>query len=226
MGILIALSAIFALLAMFFLGRTLRCTRRGRLLRAGGSGITFAVCAVLATAAIMLTMSYYSYHRLTSERSVSKIEFLRTGTDEYQARLMIDGEPDRLFELRGNEWQMDARLVSWKPPATILGLDPIYRLERLSGRFTDIAREQSERRTVHELTPPQLMDVWDVARRFPASTPGIDAYYGSATYVPMADGARFEVFLSRDALIARPVNDAARNAVGAWRSGTRQESAR
>src|SRR5690606_41544673 len=145
MGILIALSAIFALLAMFFLGRTLRCTRRGRLLRAGGSGITFAVCAVLATAAIMLTMSYYSYHRLTAEQSVSKIEFRRTGADEYQARLMIEGEPDRLFELRGNEWQMDARLVTWKPPATILGLDASYRLQRMSGRLTDNAQASRRR---------------------------------------------------------------------------------
>jgi hypothetical protein len=48
-------------------------------------------------------------------------------------------------------------------------------------------------------------------------TPGIDAYYGSATYVPMADGARFEVSLSRDALIARPANDVATEAVGRWR---------
>jgi hypothetical protein len=47
--------------------------------------------------------------------------------------------------------------------------------------------------------------------------PGIDAYYGSATYVPMADGARFEVSLSRDALIARPGNDKAVEAVGKWR---------
>jgi hypothetical protein len=221
MSILIALSAIFALLTMFFLGRTLRCTRRGRLLRAGGSGITFAVCAVLATAAILLTVTYYSYDRLTAEQTVSKIEFLRTGPDEYRARLMIDGDPDRLFELRGDEWQMDARLVTWKPPVTILGLDPVYRLERLSGRFTDIGREQSERRTVHALSPPQLMDVWYVARRFPAFAPGIDAYYGSGTYAPMADGARFEVSLSRDALIARPVNAAARTAVGNWRSGAR-----
>ena len=47
--------------------------------------------------------------------------------------------------------------------------------------------------------------------------PGIDAHYGTATFVPMADGARFDVSLSRDALIARPVNDSARAAVGAWR---------
>ena len=218
MTLLIALSAVFALLAMFFLGRTVRCTRRGRILRAGGSGISFAVCAVLATAAILLAVSYFGYERLTAEQTVSRIEFVQTGRNEYQARLMVEGEPDRLFALRGDEWQMDARLVTWKPPATILGLDPIYRLERLSGRFTDIGREQNEARTVHELSPPQLMDVWYVARRFPALAPGIDAYYGSATYVPMADGARFEVSVSRNALIARPANAAARTAVGQWRS--------
>jgi hypothetical protein len=221
MTLLIALSAVFALLAMFFLGRTVRCTRRGRILRAGGSGISFAVCGVLATAAILLTVSYYGYDRLTAEQTVSEIEFVQTGRDEYRARLMVEGKPDRLFALRGDEWQMDARLVTWKPPATILGLDPIYRLERLSGRFTDIGREQSETRTVHELSPPQLMDVWYIARRFPALAPGIDAYYGSATYVPMADGARFEVSLSRNALIARPANAAASTAVGVWRSEAR-----
>jgi hypothetical protein len=60
------------------------------------------------------------------------------------------------------------------------------------------------------------LDVWRVARRFPKLMPGVDAYYGTATYLPMADGARFEVTLTRTALIARPMNDAAREAVGNW----------
>ena len=51
-------------------------------------------------------------------------------------------------------------------------------------------------------------------RRFPMLMPGVDAYYGTATYVVMADGARFEVTLTRTALIARPANDSARAAVG------------
>ena len=46
----------------------------------------------------------------------------------------------------------------------------------------------------------------------------VDAYYGTATYLPMADGARFEVSLTRDALIARPANIRARDAVGGWGS--------
>ena len=129
---------------------------------------------------------------------------------------MIDGQSDRLFTLRGDEWQMDARVVNWKPPATMLGLDPIYQLDRLSGRYSDIDEERTSMRTVHALTDELALDVWHVARRFPVLMPGVDAYYGTATYLPMADGARFEVTLTRTALIARPVNDAAREAVGEW----------
>jgi hypothetical protein len=217
MNVLLAIAGVSALLMLFFLGRTARCTRRGRLLRAGGSGLSAIFMAVVAIAAALIAISYYSYDRLTAEQVVATIEFRRLAADEYEARLMLQDERDRTFALRGDEWQIDARLVSWKPPVTVLGLDPIYRLERLSGRYTDIRREQTEVRTVHQLTEPLAVDVWTVARRFPVLTPGIDAYYGSATYVPMADGARFTVSLSRDALIARPANNAARAAVGDWK---------
>ena len=216
MNLLIGISLIFSLVAFVFLLRAVSCTRRGRILRASGSGITCVASMTVAAVALLLAFSYYSYGRLTSEKVISRIQFSQMANDEFEARLMVRGERDRFYRLRGNEWQLDARLINWKPPATILGFDPIYRLERLSGRFSDIDRERTEMRTVHALSPDRLLDIWTVARRFPLLTPGVDAYYGSATYVPMADGARFEVSLSRDAVIARPVNDEARDALGRW----------
>jgi hypothetical protein len=161
-------------------------------------------------------MSYLGYERLTAEQLVGVIEFSRSAPEEYTARLMIDGKIDRLLTLRGDEWQLDARVVTWKPPATILGLEPVYQLERLSGRYSSVERERSEPRSVHALAEERPLDLWSLARNFPKLTPGIDAYYGTATYLPMADGARFRVTLSRDALIARPLNDSAREAVGDW----------
>ncbi len=216
MNILIGIFLIFSLIAFGFLLRTVSCTRRGRVLRAGGSGISCLASSAVAGVALLLAFSYYSYGRLTSEKLISSVQFKQTAEDEYEARLMIRGERDRFFRLLGNEWQMDARVISWKPPATILGLDPIYRLERLSGRYSTIERERTEDRTVHALSPEPTLDIWTIARKFPLLTPGVDAYYGSATYAPMSDGARFEVSLSRDAVIARPANDAAREAVGNW----------
>ncbi|HZW59994.1 MAG TPA: hypothetical protein VFE85_06855 [Woeseiaceae bacterium] len=216
MYLLIAASAVFTLFAVLFLARTVRCSRRGRLLRAGTSCLSCVVSAALATAAVMLTFAYYSYDRLTAEQVVSTIQFRAAGPDYYKARLMTPGSADRLFDLRGDEWQIDARIINWKPPLTILGLDPIYRLERLSGRYSAIDREQQEARTVHSLGSQQPVDLWRLARRFPVLLPGVDAYYGTATYVPMADGARYDISLSRDALLARPANAEAERALGAW----------
>ena len=194
----------------------LRHARRRRPLRATGSLAGGAASGAVGAASILLAFSYFGYGRLVDEQVVSQIEFSQSAPGEYVARLMIAGEPDRFFPLRGDEWQMDARVVNWKPPATLLGLDPIYQLERLSGRYSSVDEEMSEQRTVHALSEAKALDVWKVARRFPRLMPGVDAYYGTATYVPMADGARFEVTMTRTALIARPVNDAARQAVGEW----------
>jgi hypothetical protein len=216
MNVLIAGIAILTLIALLMLRSAIRNTRRGRILRATGSAAFCAFSAALGTAAVLLFMSYLGYQRLTAEQLVAVIEFSQSATEEYTARLMIDGELDRLLPLRGDEWQLDARVLTWKPPATILGLEPVYQLERLSGRYSSVDRERSSPRTVHALAEERTLDLWTVARNFPTFTPGIDAYYGTATYLPMADGARFRVTLSRDALIARPLNDAARAAVGDW----------
>jgi hypothetical protein len=216
MNVLIAASAIFTLIAFLFLRSTLRNARHGRLLRASGSAAFCATNAALGIAGILLLMSYLGYQRLTAEQLVGVIEFSESGAEEYTARLMVDGELDRVLPLRGDEWQLDARVLTWKPPATILGLEPVYQLERLSGRYSSVERERNEPRTVHSLAEERPLDLWSLARNFPKMTPGIDAYYGTATYLPMADGARFRITLSRDALIARPVNDLAREAVGDW----------
>ncbi len=216
MPVLIAVAAICTVIALFFLRSMARNMRRGRVLRATGSAAFSATSAALGTAAVLMFISYLGYQRLTEEKLVAVIEFSQTGIEEYTARLMIDGKLDRLLAIRGDEWQLDARVLTWKPPATILGLDPIYELERLSGRYSAVDRERTEPRTVHALAEERTLDLWSLARDFPNFTPGVDAYYGTATYLPLADGARFRVSLSRDALIARPENELAREAVGEW----------
>ncbi|MDH3748766.1 MAG: cation/multidrug efflux pump [Gammaproteobacteria bacterium] len=216
MNTLIAITTAFTLVAVFFVLSMFRHLRRRRVIRASGSFAGGVATASVGGFGMLLLTSIYSYAQLTGEQAIGSIEFTKNAPGDYTARLMVNGETDRLLPMLGDEWQIDARVVTWKPPVTILGLDPIYQLERLSGRYADIGREVSEQRTVHALANDNPLDVWHIARKFPILLPGVDAYYGTATYVPMADGARFEVSLSRDALIARPQNDAARKAVGEW----------
>ncbi len=217
MDILLTVSSVFTLLALYFVFSMLRHARRRRPVRATGSLAGGMVSGALGGASILLAFSYYGYDQLVDEQLVGRIKFSESAPSDYVARLMIDGENDRMFRLLGDEWQMDARVVTWKPPVTLLGLDPIYQLDRLSGRYASLDEEISSQRSVHALSEPVTLDVWQVARRYPLLLPGVDAHYGTATYLPMAHGAIFEVTMTRTALIARPVNDAAREAVGDWR---------
>ena len=216
MNLLLTASTVFALLTMYFIFSTARHAKRRRPVRATRSlaGGTASACA--GGASIMLAFSYYGYDRLVDEQHVGTIKFSQSAPEQYVARLMVENEQDRMYELLGNEWQMDARVVTWKPPATLLGLDPIFRLDRLSGRYADLIDERSRVRSVHALSEPVTMDVWQFARKYPRLTPGVDAHYGTATYLPMADKAVFEVTMTRTGLIARPVNEAAASAVGRW----------
>lgn len=216
MNLLLTASSVFTLIALYFVFSMIRHARRRRPVRATRSLAGGTASAVAGGASIMLAFSYYGYGRLVDEQTIGRIAFTQSAPEQFVARLMVDDQQDRMFELLGNEWQMDARVVTWKPPATMLGLDPIFQLDRLSGRYSSLDDERSKVRSVHSLSEPITLDVWQFARKYPKLMPGVDAHYGTATYLPMVHGAVFEVTMTRTGLIARPVNEEAEKAVGDW----------
>ena len=139
------------------------------------------------------------------------------GPQHFSVNVQKKGEAARSYELYGDEWQIDARLLKWRPIGTIAGFDTVYRLERLSGRYTDLAKEQSARRTVHGLAERASLDLWAMVRGMNEYLPLVDALYGSAAFVPMSEGAEYAVTVSNSGLVVRPANDAARKAVGGWK---------
>ena len=102
-------------------------------------------------------------------------------------------------------------VISWKLPALLAGAPPLYRLERISGRYRDIRAEREAERSVHALDEDALLDLWTIKQQFPRWLPFVDAHHGSAAYLPMLDGAQFEVTLGgRGGLVARPADDTTR----------------
>ena len=81
---------------------------------------------------------------------------------------------------------------------------------------TSIDDERNLPRTVYPLAKQERFDLWEIVHDNQSWIPWIDALYGTATFLPMADGATYEVEISQSGLLARPLNQAARTAVGAW----------
>jgi hypothetical protein len=173
---------------------------------------------LLGVAAGLVAASLHGYKRLTHEQLAAKVTLRQLGERQYALTLEAPGSAARHYELRGDEWQIDARVLKWRPGATIAGFDTLYRLERLSGRYGDIIQERTAKRTVHALAvSDEPVDLWDLAKRYHTYVPLVDALYGSAAYVPMSEGAQYDVSVSASGLVVRPVNDAAKKAVGGWK---------
>lgn len=185
---------------------------RGTLLFLTASGVLLLVCVFGLVAANLFT-----YERLTHEQQAARVTTRQLGDGHFAATVQAKDATARHYELRGDEWQIDARVLKWRPMGNLLGLDTVYRLERISGRYGDIAKERNAPRTVHALSQDAGLDVWALIRRHQRYVPLADAQYGSAAYVPMAEGAEYIVSVSATGLVVRPANEAARKAVGGWR---------
>ena len=211
----ILIIAFFGLLLLI-----LACQRlfRGRLIAAGGAATTGALLLALAALLFVISLNLHTYARLTHERPVAEIVFQQRGPQSFNATLtrVPDGEI-QMFVLSGDEWQLDARVLKWKGWANLFGLDAQYRLERVSGRYRDIEQERTAERTVYPLSENPGLDLWQLTFDHPSRLPFVDAVYGNATYMPMSDGARYEVSITQSGLVARPVNAAAQQAAGSWK---------
>jgi hypothetical protein len=195
--------------------------RRLAKIRVVGGAFYFLLGAffiLLGVAAGLVAASLHGYKRLTQEQIAANVTLRKLGERQYALTLESLGSPPRHFELRGDEWQIDARVLKWRPMAVIAGLDTLYRLERISGRYSDVAQERSAPRTVHGLaTIEEPVDMWALARRYHQYLPVVDALYGSSVYVPMAEGADYVVSVSAMGLVVRPGNQAAYRAVAGWK---------
>ncbi len=208
------IAAALALAAVWQATTCVRCLRRRQpaaaTLRAGSTLVLLAPLVALALVAAHL----YTWHRLTAEETVAELAVAHVDGDRYRVTLTrADATEPGSYPLRGDDWRLEARVLRWRSTGELLGLDTRYRLERLAGRYRDTERARREPASVHDLTAPSLRPLETVGAGLLRYLPLADARYGSATYLPLSDGARYRVSIGRDGLIARPVNAVAEAAV-------------
>lgn len=190
----------------------------------GSQGVIGGVAFLgLGLAGGLLGLNIQTYSRLAYERPVATV----TVKAKEPAQKIYDVTITRLdannkamsCQVQGDEWIMGARVQKWKPWANVLGLDATYDLDQMANKYysaleangkpitaCDLATGQPE---VNQYVPPgvvswlmQLIQVED--RRF-----------GSANYMPLADGAAYTVVMTQSGLNSEPANDTARKAYDA-----------
>lgn len=204
---------LLAILALFIAARILfsRSWFLGWL--RGTIGLAFVGLAGLVG---VVASDLLSYSPLPEGKPLLTLSFSADGPQRYRVSLLEGGE-ERQVTLEGDLWQLDGRLLRWKGLAALIGLQPGYRLEKLSGRFLAIEQQENARHAQVALAQsPYGIDLWRWLRLGQHDLFLFDPEAARVTYLPIADGAMFSVSLSPTGLLAQPMNQAANQALKDW----------
>jgi hypothetical protein len=189
-GIALAVSAFNALVGARLFGFAVRVVP-ALLLIVGG-----AVLAVIA-------IGTQGMQALFDEQSAARIKIVPTGVQRYDAIVTFADGRAETYDLAGDEIYIDGHIVKWTPLANMLGLQTLYRLERISGRYRSIEQENTARRTIYSIGKPVVVDLVALGKRLPLAN-FYDAEYGSASFVPVAEPGELDLMVSTTGLLLRP----------------------
>jgi len=209
--LLLILAALALLLALVQLVAVRQRLLRRRHLAAGGHGLVVLVAFAVALLLGGLGATLRGYRFLGEELPVVQIDARILSPQRWLLTLSWPDGATRQVQLAGDDFRLEAVVLKWKLPAMLAGVPPLYRLDRLEGRYDDISQEADAPRTVIGFDSAGSFDLLDLRKQYPSWLPEVDTLYGSGAYLPLVDRGHYTVNLMRTgALVARPDDATAR----------------
>ena len=169
---------------------------------------SFAMGLVVCTiVALFSLLDVLSYKQLLSEVPVATISMYELEPQNFDDTLISSTGEEWRYKIQGDQWQLDARLLTWVGPIAAMGKKPLYRLDRISGRYLSLEQARAATQSVYGIEQSSVIDVWSVLKSIPS---WIDTNYGSAVFMPMENGAVYSVNLTAKGMNVRPVNNIAK----------------
>jgi hypothetical protein len=193
---------------------------RGRFGRAGvGLGGGGAV-TIVGLAAGLIGLNLQSYQRLTYEVPLAEVSIKAVNPAERIYSLTVrrlDGT-NRMQNctLQGDAWEIGGRFQKWKPWANELGLNATYTLDQITNRYNRATDGNGHNITACDIQgpPPEVNQYlpeswveWLLAHMLVK-----ERQFGSASYMPMVDGATYTVIATQFGFNAQPSNEIANQA--------------
>jgi hypothetical protein len=173
------------------------------------SVVGFLAAALFLTLGVLcgaITLGIRGYRMFTQEAVAATIKTEPLGPHHFRATVTLPDSSLHMFDLAGDAVYVDAHVLKWRPIGTLLGLQTVYELDRIAGRYQALSDEQTQERTVYSLAANKPFNAFDLAHRYWILSPFVDAEYGSATFIGATapGGATYEVRVSTTGLLVRP----------------------
>lgn len=147
------------------------------------------------------------YQGFTHEQLAATVTVEPVGPSQFHANIFLANGEHKSFLISGDQLQIDAAILKWKPIASLIGLHTSYELMRVSGRYLKLQDEQTQPRTVFGLQKTEWVDMFELRRRFAQLHLLFDAEYGSASFIPANEKQQYVLLVSNSGLLFRRLSN-------------------
>ena len=161
-----------------------------------------------ATASMsFLLIGIQGYQALTYEDSIASVSIIPKGGQHFVAVVKFANKAEQSYHLAGDEVMFEANVLKWKPWSNILGLRTAYRLDRIRGRYVTIEDEKNKPMTLFPLTEGQPSDIAEWRDKYQPLSFLLDVEHGSASFASAASKSSFDLMMTTNGLLLRPVGE-------------------
>ncbi len=197
------LAALFAVVGVALVMAAWAALRRRRPLRMSLRLLWALLFLAVGATCGAIALGVQGYRAFTHEDIAAVVHIQPLGPESFRAQFRFPDGREATYTLAGDELYVDAHILKWQPWANVLGLHTVYELDRVAGRYRDLAQEQRQPRTALSLAPQRGVDLFSLRQRYTLLRPLLDAEYGSATFADADSPARYEVRVSTTGLLIR-----------------------
>ncbi len=200
------LLTVILLVSVFFFFRALKMLKKKKIWASCRNSSYLLVTLFFLISASLVASNILTYHRLTHETPIAAIYVERLNKQHYRVELLhLESCNKTSYDLQGDEWQVDARIIKWHGWANVLGLDASFQLDRISGRYQNIEQQRMNLPTVFVLEARQKYDLWALKKKY-QWLPWLDAEYGQSVFLAMKNNQSYQLYMTQSGIIARERN--------------------
>ena len=171
--------------------------------------ITWVLLFLFCALALFIYLNLRSYRAFTHEDLVAKVICspaprgqLYDMSLRYTPIVKDKLREERVYLLNGNQWLIEGEILKWKPVFNILGLNTLYKITRISGRYLFTNQQNSPAQTMYTLNGGTDY-LWIMLHRLQNFFPFIEAVYGNGAYTFPDRKASFGVYVTTSGFIIK-----------------------
>jgi len=164
---------------------------------------TAALVAGVGLVFLILGLAAIGYHNLTDASVAATVTIEPVSPERFKAHLNGPAIEDTTLLFTGDQFYVDAYVLTWKPWVSLLGFKTQYTLNRAAGRYRDIEKARREKPVLYELHTPGMLDLVSFSNAFAPTAFFYNARYGSGVFVPATKPATWLISVTSSGLAAK-----------------------